>query len=67
MTRESGESVMIGGSGEEVTRVGATIRETSQTCYIEFYLQRDLIGQSRISEQLIGLLQRPVFCGDSID
>lgn len=44
-----------------------SVRSRTRTCYIEFYLQRDLVGQRRISEQLVGLFQCSVLCGDSVD
>lgn len=44
-----------------------TSEELVQTCYIEFYLQCDLIGQRRVTKELIGFLQRSIFCGNSID
>lgn len=37
------------------------------TCDIELDLHRDLIGQGGVSEQLVGFLQRAVFCWDPID
>lgn len=37
------------------------------TCNIELDLHRDFIGQSGVSEQLVGFFQRAVFCWDPID
>lgn len=39
----------------------------SLTCYVKFYFQRHPIGQSCISEELIGFFQCPVLSGDTID
>lgn len=38
----------------------------ARTCYIKLYLQCDFIGESSVPQQLIGLLQRPVLCGDPV-
>ena len=40
---------------------------TSQTCDVELYLQRDLVGQGGVPQELVGLLQRPVLRGDPVD
>lgn len=37
------------------------------TCYVELDLQRDLVGERRISQQLVGFFQGPVFRGDAVD
>lgn len=62
------QSVTVRGWDERTpVDIHTTESVTSQTCYVEFDLQRDLIGQRRVSEQLIGLLQCSVLCGDSVD
>lgn len=37
------------------------------TCYVKFYLQGHFVGQRGVAQQLVGLFQCSVFCGDSVD
>lgn len=41
--------------------------EWDDTCNIELNLHRHLIGQSRVSEQLVGLLQSAILSRDPVD